>query len=103
MDSPRKDLEAYRARLVEARLAIEASRWAEAKPLLVAAIAIDPLEPAAYELLAKVMDGLHDPDEAEALRRRAKIIRQEKWQREVEAEVRGRHELIGGPARHEIP
>ena len=103
MDSPRKDLEAYRARLAEARLAIEAARWGEAKPPLEAAIAIDPLEPVPFELLAKVMDGLHDPDEAEALRRRAKIIRQEKWQREVEAEVRGRHELIGGPARHEIP
>ena len=103
MDGLGKDLEAFRQRVQEARAAIEAKRWSEAKHALEAALSIDPLEPRPYDLLASVMEGLHDPDQAEALRRRAKTLRQERWQREVEAEVRGQHELIGGPARHEIP
>lgn len=103
MDSIGKHLEGFRAHLAQARQDIEERRWAEAQAALEAAMQIDPLEPKPYELLATVMDGLHDPDEADALRLRAKTLRQEKWQREVEAEVRGQHDLIGGPARHEIP
>jgi Tfp pilus assembly protein PilF len=101
MDSPAQDLKLIRARLEEARRAIEARLWSEAKRALEAAMALDPFEPGPHELMAAVMEGLHDPDAAETFRRRAKALRQERWQREVEAEIRGQHELMGGPRRHE--
>lgn len=103
MDSPRQDLETFRKRMDEAQAAAAAGLWADARRALEQAIALDPLQPKPLEALADVMRNLHDPDRAEELRQRAKTLRQEQWQRQVEAEIRGQHELIGSAARHEIP
>ncbi len=99
MDSPGKELERFDHLLAEAAEAMEGQRWNEAQTALKQALAIDPLQPKPYDLLADVCDGLHDPDQAEHYRSRAKAIRQEQWQRQVEAEVRGGHEILGDPSR----
>lgn len=103
METSAQDLASYLALIESARQAESESRWEAAKLALEQAIAIDPLQTKAIDLLARVMSALHDPDEAESLRRRAKLLREEKWKRDVEAEIRGRHELTGAATRHEIP
>ena len=103
MDSPGKDVEQFDRLMAEAAAAMEGQNWTEAQAALDQAVAIDPLQPKSYELLAEVCVGLHDSDQAERYRTRAKAIRQEQWQRQVEAEVRGQHEVLGKPSRHEIP
>ncbi len=99
MDSPGKDLERFDRLLAEAAEAMEGQRWNEAQTALEQALAIDPLQPKPYDLLAATCDGLHDGDQAERYRSRAKAIRQEQWQRQVEADVRGGHEILGDPSR----
>jgi len=103
MDTPLKELEAFRRHLESAQRAADEGRWNDAKGALEQAAAIDPLHPKPLEALADVMAHLHDPDLADSLRQRAKTLRQEQWQRQVEAEIRGQHELTGNAARREIP
>ena len=101
MDSLGKDIERIDGLMAEAAEAMEGQRWNEAKSALEQALAIDPLQPKPYDLLADVCEGLGDSSQAERHRSRAKSIRQEQWQRQVEAEARGGHEVLGKPSRHE--
>jgi len=103
MDSTAKELEAFRAHLASAQVCIGRQDWPGARAALDSAIAIDALQPKPFDLLADVLARMGQDADAEASRARAKRLRDEQWKRQVEAEVRGQHELIGGPARHEIP
>ena len=95
MESPAKDIEAYNQWLREAQTCLDGKRWEEAKSKLERAAEIDPLQAKPLAMLAEVYDGLEDGKQADTLRARAKAIREEKWKREVEAEVRGRHDVLG--------
>ncbi|MCZ6748676.1 MAG: hypothetical protein O7D96_05240 [SAR324 cluster bacterium] len=99
MDSPVKDIERIDRLMAEAAETMEGQRWDEAQTALEQVRAIDPLQPKTYDLLADVCDGLNDPGQAGRHRSRAKAIRQEQWQRQVEADVRGGHEILGDPSR----
>jgi Tfp pilus assembly protein PilF len=103
MDTTAVELAAFRERISAAEACIEKQDWEAARQALEAAIAIDALQPKPFDLMAGVLAKQQRGDEAEQFRARAKVLRQEQWQRQVEAEIRGQHELIGGPARHEIP
>jgi uncharacterized protein HemY len=103
MDTPTQDIEAIHRLLGDAQQAAEEARWEDARRALEQAIAIDPLQPKPVAQLADVMERLHDPGKAGDLRSRAKSLRQQQWQRQVEAEARGRHELTGEAAHREIP
>ena len=103
MDTPTQEMKAYDDLVGEAADLIAKDEWEAAKTALDQAIALDPVQVHGYDMLAKVYDGLHDPDQADHYRTQAKAIRQEQWQRQVEADVRGKHEMLGGPARHKIP
>jgi len=103
MDSTTKDLEQFRERVAAAQACLERQEWEDARRALDAAIAIDPLQPKPFDLMADVLSHLNRGEQSEAFRTRAKLLRQEQWKRQVEAEIRGQHELIGAPARHEIP
>jgi Tfp pilus assembly protein PilF len=103
MKSTSKELEAFRARLNDAEASMRREDWAAALSALDAAAAIDPLQPKPLDLRAQVFDRLHREEEADRQRALAKTLRHEQWKRQVEAEIRGQHELMGGPSRHEIP
>jgi Tfp pilus assembly protein PilF len=103
MDSTAKELEAFRERLGAAQACLARQDWEGARRALDDAIAIDPLQPKPFDLMADVLSHLNRGEESATFRTRAKLLRQEQWKRQVEAEVRGQHELIGAPARHEIP
>ena len=103
MDSTAKELREFRDMLGSAQTCLERQDWEGARRALDSAIDIDPLQPKPFDLMADVLSHLNRGEESQAFRTRAKLLRQEQWKRQVEAEVRGQHELIGGPARHEIP
>ena len=57
----------------------------------------------AYELMAVLCEKRDQPGDAAQWRARAKSVQTETWERQVEAEARGRHEVLGEAVRHEIP
>ena len=103
MESPAKEFEAYNQLLREAQTCLDEKLWEEAKSKLERAAEIDPLQAKPLAMLAEVYDGLGDGKQSDTLRARAKAIREEKWKREVEAELRGRHDMLGETSRHETP
>lgn len=87
--------------LEQARTLREAGRLDEAHAAAHEAMLLDEKNPRPLEALAHVAEARGRPEEAERLRGRAGTLRKEAWQRQVEAEIRGQHELWGDPLRHE--
>ena len=89
--------------LHDAHAHLDAQRWEAAATLLREAIALDPLAAKPLELMAQAQEGLGLAVEAEKSRKLARATREEQWKRSVEAELRGRHELVGSVVKHELP
>ena len=69
-------------------------RLSEAETLLREAMVIDPKHPGTHQKLAEVVAALGREAEAHQLHKMAEALRKEAWQRQVEAEIRGRHEVM---------
>ncbi|MBI3992418.1 MAG: hypothetical protein HY342_04025 [Candidatus Lambdaproteobacteria bacterium] len=89
--------------LRDARAHLDAQRWAAAAALLREAMTLDPLAEKPPELMAQAQEGLGHTVEAQKYHKLAKANRDEQWKRKVEAEIRSRHELVGGVVKHELP
>ena len=87
----------------ETRLQLDAGHWEEAAGLSAQAVELDPENALPYQLLAESHERMGHEAEAAKYRDVAKAKREAQWKRNVEAEIRGRHELMGGVVRHEIP
>jgi Flp pilus assembly protein TadD len=103
MDSPVKDLARIGALLTQARERLAVGSAAEAEASVLEAAALDPRNAQVLDLLAEIHAQAGQPDRARREREQAKQLRREAWQRQVEAEARGHHELLGEPIRHELP
>jgi len=69
-------------------------RLSEAETLLREALAIDPKHPGTPQKLAEIVAAQGREAEATQLHKMAEALRKEAWQRQVEAEIRGRHEVM---------
>jgi two-component SAPR family response regulator len=103
MDAPLKDLDRIKALLQAAREALQAGRHAEAVQCAREALGLDALNPRPAELLAEIHRAAGQPELAARDAALAKYLREQAWQRQVEAEARGHHDLIGEASRHELP
>ena len=103
MKAPIKELEILKKLSEEARIHISSSRHHEAEDCLRQALAIDDRFIPALELMAALYESRGDEAKGETWRKRVKAVRLEQWERQVEAEARGRHEMMGEAVRHEIP
>lgn len=103
MTTPSEEVRTFTGLMQAARDFIDQKRWNDALDVLKKATELDRLHPGPYEHLGTVYEALGQPEEARFYRSRAKAIREEIWKREVEAEIRGHHEMIGEASRHEIP
>ena len=103
MTSPGKDVEKIKALLEQGQKDIDGEQWQVAEKAAKEAIALDENQPKSYDLMAKALEGQGKTEDAATWRDKAKLIRREAWQRQVEAEARGGHEVLGDPGRREIP
>ena len=97
------DMEAIRALIGKSRALIDDENWEAAAAVLEKAVRLDPNRPKSHELLADAWEKLGKLQKAQSSRSRAKMIRDEQWKSEVEAQARGQHEMLGKASRHEIP
>ena len=103
MDAPLKDLDRIKVLLQAAQEALQAGRHTEAAQSAREALELDPLNPRPAELLAEIHRAAGKPELAAQDADLAKYLREQAWKRQVEAEARGHHDLIGEASRHELP
>lgn len=103
MHTPQQILAEVEALLQEAQARSAGQEWDAAKQAIEAALKLDENNPPACDAMAECLEAGGGTGQAEAWRKRAKLIRKQAWQRQVEAEARGHHDLLGEPSRHENP
>lgn len=101
MDAPVKELQQMTQLQTQARKMLDAGRAAEALTAADAALALEPKNLRSLTLKAEALERLGETAPAEQLRLLIKQLKREAWQREVEAEIRGHHDLMGEAIRHE--
>ncbi len=103
MNTAKQDLQRIQALHGQARQALAESRWEDAERAGAEALALDEQHAPSYDLMAEICEARQSADKAEEWRAKAGVIRKQVWQRQVEAEARGHHEVLGKPSRQEIP
>lgn len=103
MESPIREMERKKTLLEQARRWTAQRCWGDAEAALREAVALDPHHPDSYDLMAELLEARGDAERALDWRDKARFVRKQAWQRAVEAEARGTHEVLGTPRRHEIP
>ncbi len=103
MDAPTTALAERKRLLEQARELLGRRQWSEAEQVLREAISIDEHHAPSHGLMAQALAGKGEPEQSAQWKERAELVRRQAWQKEVEAEARGKHDLLGEPARHEIP
>lgn len=103
MDSPKKEIAERDELLERARGLLGEKRLSEAGELVKRALAIDENHPQSCLLMADILAEGGGIEESSLWRCKAADLRKRAWQRKVEAEARGHHELLGEAGRHEIP
>lgn len=101
MDAPTQELAQIRALLKQARAALLDGQPQAALDAAQQVPALDPNNSAARSLMAEACEALGRPEDAQRFRAQEKALKREAWQRQVEAEARGEHELLGEAIRHE--
>ena len=103
MENPTKIVERISHLLAHAREALGAGQLELAEAATREAATLDPRDARIEDLLAEILRASGDEGAAGIHEDAAKRLRQEAWQREVEAEARGHHEWMGTAVRHEVP
>jgi Flp pilus assembly protein TadD len=101
MDAPLKELERMEALQAQARTLLEQGQPQAALAAAEDALALEPRNVRSLLLKAEALEGVGQAEPAEQLRALVKQLKHDAWQRQVEAEVRGRHDLMGEAIRHE--
>jgi Tfp pilus assembly protein PilF len=101
MDAPVKELERLQALQKQAHERLEAGQLDEALASVEEALAIEAKNLRSLALKADVLERKGQAEEAGRLRLIAKQLKREAWERQVEAELRGKHDLMGEAIRHE--
>ncbi len=96
-------METIRALIGESKALTDSGNWEAAAAVLEKAVQVDPNHPRSHDLLADAWEKMGEAQKAQSSRSRAKAIRDERWKKEVEAQARGQHDMLGKAARHEIP
>jgi hypothetical protein len=65
------------------------------------AIAVEEMDLKSLTLKAEILEGKGEAELARQVRLLVKMRKREIWQGQVEAEIRGQHEMLGGVIRHE--
>lgn len=101
MDAPVRELHRMDELHRQGRELLATGRPQEAAAAAEEALALESDNVRSLTLQADAWEALGQREDAEALRLRIRLLRREAWQREVEAEIRGHHDLLGEAIRHE--
>ncbi len=101
MDAPISELKRIKELQEQARNELTSGSFKEALAAVDEALAVEAQNTRSLDLKADILEKLGQDGEADALRQRVKQLKREAWQRKVEAEARGGHEVMGGATRHE--
>ncbi len=101
MESAVSDLKRIEALLQQARASLAADDSGAALTATEQALAIDPRHLRTLALRVKALERAGQSKEARLLSAHLKQLKREAWQREVEAELRGKHDVLGKAIRHE--
>lgn len=98
-----EQLNQFKGLLAQARQNLDESKTQEAEKIVLDAIKIDEMAPEPYDFLEEIylLKGNHQ--KANEYKQIAQAIRKKVWGNQVEAEIRGHHEMLGEASRHEIP
>lgn len=99
MDAPVKELERLRALQAATRERQEAGDLDDALAAVEEALALEPSNTTSLTLKAGLLEEMGETEAADTLRRQVKQLKRELWQRQVEAEARGQHEIMGKATR----
>ena len=83
------------------RKLLEEGRYDEVLQTVQEAIGLEENNIASLRIKAVALRGLGRGEDARQLESRVQQLRKKAWQRQVEAELRGRHEVMGEAIRHE--
>ena len=103
MESPKQILQKVNTLLEAARERVAAEDWGAARVDIEAALKLDDHGAATYDAMANLFEAKGEAEKYAQWREKAQLVRKQAWQRQVEAEARGHHDLLGEPGRHEIP
>lgn len=95
MKTPQEALAEIAALHGRARQAIAAGRFAEGEAALARALSLDEHHAPSYSAMAELLEAQEKAAEAGTWREKARAVRRQAWQRQVEAEARGHHETVG--------
>lgn len=103
MKIPAEDWKAVKEFVERGRGYIAEEKWVEAEKAARDALALDENHAPTFDLIADIFEGMGKGRDAEEWRAKGVLVRKQAWQRQVEAEARGHHDLLGEPGRKEIP
>lgn len=103
MESAKHILEKINVLLQDAHGKIAAQDWDAAQAAIESALKLDEHHAPSYEGMAHLFEAKGDAEQSAEWREKSQLVRKQAWQRQVEAEARGHHDLLGEPGRHEIP
>lgn len=95
MESHGKVIEQMKALREESSQLLAGGKVDEALIKVEEALALEENNRKSLTLKADILEKKGDSKEAEILRERVKLIKKEAWQKKVEAEARGHHEVMG--------
>ena len=95
MESHGKVIEKMKALREESSQLLAAGQMDDALIKVEEALAMEENNQNSLTLKADILEKKGDSKEAETLRARVKLIKKEVWQKKVEAEARGQHEVMG--------
>jgi Flp pilus assembly protein TadD len=101
MDAPIEELRKIQQLQEAARALLEAGKLDEALQRVEEALALEAQNLKTLTLKAEIHEGRGELELAGRLRQQVKMRKREIWQGQVEAEIRGQHEMLGGPIKHE--
>ena len=101
MDAPVRELQRMDDLHRQGRERLAAGRPQDAIAAAEEALTLEPDNVRSLTLKADALEALGRDADLEALRQRIRLLRREAWQRAVEAELRGHHDLLGEAIRHE--
>ena len=101
MDAPLKEIKRIEEILDQGPKLVDTGKGEAALELVEEGLGMDPKNLKLLALKASALEKLGRAEDAGQIRETIKALKKEAWKRQVEAEIRGSHDLMGEASRNE--